>query len=89
MTNLLDACSHRQLYRMLEQCIAQVNEVFSKHNVFVGVDDRGRYSCHKVNLVFVYFDAKYCVVSDGLVVLPTRFHFHAIILHAEIPARHA
>jgi len=46
---------------MLEQAIAQVNGVFSKHNIFLGVDDRGRYSCHKVNLVFVYFDAKYCV----------------------------
>ncbi|KAJ6223248.1 hypothetical protein RDWZM_001793 [Blomia tropicalis] len=51
----------KKLYRMLEQCVAQVNAVFSRHNIFMGVDDRGRYSCHKINLVFIYFDAKYCV----------------------------
>lgn len=55
-----------QLYRMLEEAIAQVNAVLSKHNVFLGLDDRGRYSCHKVELVFVYFDAKYCIVSTAL-----------------------
>lgn len=51
----------QKLYRMLEEAIAQVNAVLSKHNVFLGLDDRGRYSCHKVELVFVYFDAKYCI----------------------------
>ena len=47
---------------MLEQAIAQVNAVFGRHNIYLGVDDRGRYSCHKVNLIFIYFDTNYCVV---------------------------
>ena len=53
-----------QLNRELERCVALVNRVFSKHNILVGVDDRGRLSCHKVNLCFIYFKTQDCVVSD-------------------------
>lgn len=48
---------------MLEECIAQVNTIFGRHNIFLGIDDRGHFSCHKINLIFVYFDTKYCIVS--------------------------
>ncbi|XP_027203903.2 uncharacterized protein LOC113797684 [Dermatophagoides pteronyssinus] len=50
-----------RLYRMLEECIAQVNTIFGRHNIFLGIDDRGHFSCHKINLIFVYFDTKYCI----------------------------
>ncbi|XP_043228681.1 transmembrane protein 268-like isoform X2 [Amphibalanus amphitrite] len=50
-----------KLNRELERCVALVNRVFSKHNILVGVDDRGRLSCHKVNLCFIYFKTHDCV----------------------------
>ncbi|OTF82073.1 hypothetical protein BLA29_011524 [Euroglyphus maynei] len=46
---------------MLEECIAQINTIFGRHNIFLGIDDRGHFSCHKINLIFVYFDSKYCI----------------------------
>ncbi|GFY75291.1 uncharacterized protein TNIN_12151 [Trichonephila inaurata madagascariensis] len=50
-----------KLYRMLEQCMASVNALMFKHRILVGLDDRGKISCHKVNLIFVYFDVSYCI----------------------------
>jgi hypothetical protein len=41
--------------------MAAVNEHFYKSNIILGVDDQGHFSCHKVNLVFVYFDVKPCI----------------------------
>ncbi|GAB6025008.1 hypothetical protein CHUAL_010119 [Chamberlinius hualienensis] len=45
----------------LERCVAQVNKYFIKHKILLGVDDRGKLSCHKVNLIYVYFDCVDCV----------------------------
>ncbi|XP_053213034.1 anaphase-promoting complex subunit cdh1-like [Panonychus citri] len=50
-----------KLTRLLEQCIARINEIFYKNNILIGVDDKGKISCHKINLVFVYFDCTYCI----------------------------
>lgn len=50
-----------KLMRMLERCIARVNEIFYKNNILLGVDDKGKISCHKINLVFVFFDSTYCI----------------------------
>ncbi|XP_074597476.1 uncharacterized protein LOC141852375 isoform X2 [Brevipalpus obovatus] len=50
-----------KMVRLLEHCLARVNEIFLKNNILFGVDDRGKLSCHKVNLVFVYFDCTYCI----------------------------
>lgn len=52
-----------QLYHMLERCMAQVNAMLYKHNILLGIDDKGKLSCHKINLVFVYFDVNSCIVS--------------------------
>lgn len=41
--------------------MAVVNEHFYKSNIILGIDDQGHLSCHKVNLVFVYFDVSQCV----------------------------
>lgn len=51
-----------QLYHMLESCMAKVNSMFYKFNILVGIDDRGNLSCHKINLIFVYFDVNPCIV---------------------------
>ncbi|XP_054707873.1 transmembrane protein 268-like [Uloborus diversus] len=50
-----------KLYRMLEQCMASVNAMLYKHRILIGLDDRGKISCHKVNLIFIYFDVSYCI----------------------------
>ena len=55
-----------KLYHLLERCISQVNAMLYKYNILLGVDDRGHISCHKIYLVFVYFDVSYCIVSQFL-----------------------
>jgi hypothetical protein len=57
--------------RAVEQCVGTVNEQLIRSNFLLSVDDRGKISCHKIALTFVYFDITYCVVS--LLVRPT-FH---------------
>jgi hypothetical protein len=43
--------------------MAVVNNSLIKHKLLLGVDDRGKISCHKVNLCFIYFDPSDCIVS--------------------------
>ncbi|XP_037960725.1 cAMP-dependent protein kinase catalytic subunit-like [Teleopsis dalmanni] len=50
-----------RLSRGLEKCLARVNKQLMKHKILLVLDDRGRISCHKVNLCFLYFDATQCV----------------------------
>ncbi|XP_070140115.1 uncharacterized protein [Drosophila kikkawai] len=50
-----------RLSRGLEKCLARVNRQLVRHKILLVLDDRGRISCHKVNLCFMYFDATQCV----------------------------
>ncbi|XP_047118587.1 LOW QUALITY PROTEIN: transmembrane protein 268 [Schistocerca piceifrons] len=50
-----------RLNHNLERCMAQVNKHLLKHRIILGLDDRGKLSCHKVNLCFIYFDAVDCI----------------------------
>ncbi|XP_064458176.1 transmembrane protein 268-like isoform X2 [Ornithodoros turicata] len=50
-----------KLLHMLEQCMASINNLFFRHKILVGLDDRGKISCHKVHLIFVYFDVGPCI----------------------------
>jgi len=50
-----------KLNKSLEKCMASVNSGLVKHNLLLGLDDRGKISCHKVNLCFLYFDNTKCV----------------------------
>ncbi|CAG5095252.1 Similar to Tmem268: Transmembrane protein 268 (Mus musculus) [Cotesia congregata] len=50
-----------KLNHNLEKCMAQVNKHLLRHKIIVGLDDRGKISCHKVNLCFIYFDTTDCV----------------------------
>jgi len=52
-----------KLNHNLEKCMAQVNKHLLKHKILLGLDDRGKISCHKVNLCFIYFDTTDCIVS--------------------------
>ncbi len=49
--------------KQLERCLASINASLSKHKLILGVDDRGKLSCHKVNLCFIYFDPSECVAK--------------------------
>jgi len=50
-----------KLNHNLERCMAQVNKHLLKHKIILGLDDRGKLSCHKVNLCFIYFDTNECI----------------------------
>lgn len=50
-----------RLSKGLEQCLSSVNKLLNKHKLILALDDRGRISCHKVNLCFIYFDSGPCV----------------------------
>lgn len=56
-----------KMLRNLERCLARVNEQFYKNNIILAVDDKGKISCHKINLIFLYFDGTECIVSSALV----------------------
>ncbi|XP_033228050.1 uncharacterized protein LOC117179929 isoform X2 [Belonocnema kinseyi] len=50
-----------KLNRNLEKCMAQVNKHLLRHKILLGLDDRGKISCHKVNLCYLYFDSADCI----------------------------
>ena len=54
----------------MEKCMSSINNNLMKHNLLLGVDDRGKISCHKVNLCFIYFEPSECIVST--MYIPTR-----------------
>ncbi|CAN7990610.1 unnamed protein product [Ixodes pacificus] len=39
-----------KLLHMLERCIASINSLFFRHKILLGLDDRGKISCHKVHV---------------------------------------
>ena len=43
--------------------MASVNAGLIKHNLILALDDRGKVSCHKVNLCFIYMNNTQCIVS--------------------------
>lgn len=50
-----------KLQRNLERCLAGVNKTLLRHKIVVALDDRGKLSCHKVNLCFLYMDSGPCI----------------------------
>lgn len=50
-----------KLNKKLEKCLAFVNSSLLKHNIILGVDDRGKLSCQKVNLCFIYLESASCI----------------------------
>uniref|UniRef100_A0A1E1VXN8 Transmembrane protein 268 n=1 Tax=Pectinophora gossypiella TaxID=13191 RepID=A0A1E1VXN8_PECGO len=50
-----------KLSKGLEQCLGSVNKLLNKHKLILALDDRGKISCHKVNLCFIYFDSGPCI----------------------------
>ncbi|XP_045511198.1 uncharacterized protein LOC123706095 isoform X2 [Colias croceus] len=50
-----------RLSKGLEQCLASVNKLLVKHKLLLALDDRGKISCHKVHLCFLYFDSTPCI----------------------------
>jgi len=50
-----------KLNKQMEACMAFINTDLIKHNIILGLDDRGKISCQKVNLCFIYFDPTECI----------------------------
>jgi len=50
-----------KLNKGLEKCLASVNAGLVKHNLLLALDDRGKISCHKVNLCFIYLNNTQCI----------------------------
>lgn len=50
-----------RLSRGLERCMASVNKQLLRHKIILVLDDRGKISCHKVNLCFMYYEPAQCV----------------------------
>ncbi|XP_013200581.1 transmembrane protein 268 isoform X2 [Amyelois transitella] len=50
-----------KLSKGMEKCMANVNKLLNKHKLILALDDRGKISCHKVNLCFIYFDSGPCI----------------------------
>ncbi|XP_075212333.1 uncharacterized protein LOC142319207 isoform X2 [Lycorma delicatula] len=50
-----------KLNHNLERCMANVNKRLLPHKIILGLDDRGKMSCHKVNLCFIFFDTAECI----------------------------
>ncbi|XP_018329373.1 transmembrane protein 268 isoform X2 [Agrilus planipennis] len=50
-----------KLARNLERCLAHVNKQFLRHKILLALDDRGKISCHKVNMCFIYMDSAPCI----------------------------
>ena len=48
----------------LEKAVARANQTLVRHRIILGVDDRGKLSCHKTNLCFIYFDTADCIVKN-------------------------
>lgn len=43
------------------RCLAHVNKQLLRHKIVLALDDRGKISCHKVNLCFIYMDSAPCI----------------------------
>lgn len=41
--------------------MANVNKQLLRHKIILALDDRGKISCHKVTLCFIYMDAGPCI----------------------------
>merc|ERR1711953_28174 len=52
-----------KLSKSLESCIGSVNAGLVKHNLLLALDYRGKVSCHKVNLCFIYLDCSLCITQ--------------------------
>ncbi|CDW52134.1 hypothetical protein TTRE_0000039301 [Trichuris trichiura] len=48
-------------------CVAAVNKFLSPFDLLLCVDDRGRFSCNKITIVFVRFNLRNCIVSSAFI----------------------
>ncbi|KAI6213737.1 hypothetical protein M3Y94_00186700 [Aphelenchoides besseyi] len=53
----------KYLVHALNLVVRDANQISLKHNILIGVQDRGQLSCHKVVLVLIYYDLTDCVTD--------------------------
>uniref|UniRef100_A0AC34REH0 Secreted protein n=1 Tax=Panagrolaimus sp. JU765 TaxID=591449 RepID=A0AC34REH0_9BILA len=47
----------------LSQVVSGTNKHLLHHNLIVGVQDRGQLSCHKVVIIFMYYQTHECLLE--------------------------
>uniref|UniRef100_A0AC34GXK2 RNA helicase n=1 Tax=Panagrolaimus sp. ES5 TaxID=591445 RepID=A0AC34GXK2_9BILA len=47
----------------LAQLVGEVNKHLLHYNLIAGVQDRGQLSCHKVVIIFMFYESKECIVD--------------------------
>uniref|UniRef100_A0A914W7G2 Transmembrane protein 268 n=1 Tax=Plectus sambesii TaxID=2011161 RepID=A0A914W7G2_9BILA len=51
----------KQINTGLHHCVRSANKILIRHNLLVGVEDRGKLSCHKIAIHFIYFRTSDCM----------------------------
>lgn len=51
----------KYLVHALHLVVRDANEISLKHNVLVGIQDRGQLSCHKVVIVLIFYNPDECI----------------------------
>ncbi|KRY14367.1 Vacuolar protein sorting-associated protein 52 -like protein, partial [Trichinella patagoniensis] len=82
---LLCVIFERMLDQSLSACVATVNRFLVRHNLLLCVDDRGKFSCHKIAIVFLYFNLDQCILEVTKNVEKIGLKLHRQQHHLPIP----
>ncbi|KRY58661.1 Vacuolar protein sorting-associated protein 52 -like protein, partial [Trichinella britovi] len=82
---LLCVIFERMLDQSLSACVATVNRFLVRHNLLLCVDDRGKFSCHKIAIVFLYFNLDQCILEVAKNVEKIGLKLHRQQHHLSIP----
>ncbi|KRX19180.1 Vacuolar protein sorting-associated protein 52 -like protein, partial [Trichinella nelsoni] len=82
---LLCVIFERMLDQSLSCCVATVNRFLVRHNLLLCVDDRGKFSCHKIAIVFLYFNLDQCILEVAKNVEKLGLKLHRRQHHLPIP----
>lgn len=52
-----------QLVHALHLVVRDANELSLKHNVLIGIQDRGQISCHKIVIVLMFYNPEECIAD--------------------------
>ncbi|KAL1244841.1 Vacuolar protein sorting-associated protein [Trichinella spiralis] len=82
---LLCVIFERMLDQSLSACVATVNRFLVRYNLLLCVDDRGKFSCHKIAIVFLYFNLDQCILEVAKNVEKLGLKLHRRQHHLPIP----
>ncbi|KRY71989.1 Vacuolar protein sorting-associated protein 52 -like protein, partial [Trichinella pseudospiralis] len=82
---LLCVIFERMLDQSLNACVATVNRFLVRHNLLLCVDDRGKFPCHKIVIVFFYFNLEQCTLEVSKSVEKFGLKLHREHHHLPMP----